>query len=95
MVVVVALAVCGIIAVVIIELFVLYSIMNLCEVVNGSWEGVFSSTCPCLIKVVIEDAEKLMRDALRAKSLSWLHDTAWQDFPEERQQAIAAWAQSI
>jgi Rrf2 family protein len=57
--------------------------------------SIFSSSCPCLIKVVIEDAEELMRDALRAKSLLWLHDTAWKDFPEDRKQSIAAWSRSI
>ncbi len=57
--------------------------------------GVLSSSCPCLIKVVIEDAEELMRDALRAKSLLWLHDTAWEDFPADRKQAITAWSQSV
>lgn len=57
--------------------------------------SIFSSNCPCLIKVVIEDAEGLMRDALRAKSLSWLHDTVWKDFSPDTRQAIAGWSESI
>jgi len=57
--------------------------------------SVFSSSCPCLIKVVIQDAEELMRDALRAKSLSWLHETVCRDFPADRRKAIAEWSRNI
>ena len=57
--------------------------------------NVFTSKCPCLIKVVIQDAEESMRNGLRAKSLSWLHDTVCKDFPDEKKQAIAAWSRGI
>ena len=57
--------------------------------------SVFSSSCPCLIKVVMQDAEELMRDALRAKSLSWLHETVCKDFPADRTKAIAEWSRNI
>lgn len=57
--------------------------------------SVFSSSCPCLIKVVIQDAEELMRDSLRAKSLSWLHETVCRDFPDDKKKAIAEWSRSI
>ncbi len=57
--------------------------------------SVFSSSCPCLIKVVIQDAEELMRDALRAKSLAWLHETVCRDFPNDKKKAIGEWARSI
>ncbi len=57
--------------------------------------SVFSSSCPCLIKVVIQDAEESMRDALRAKSLAWLHETVWRDFPDDRKRAISEWSRSV
>ncbi len=57
--------------------------------------SVFSSSCPCLIKVVIQDAEELMRDALRAKSLAWLHETVSRDFSDDKKKAIAAWSRSV
>ena len=56
---------------------------------------VFTSNCPCLIKVTIQDAEEAMRHSLRAKSLSWLHDTVSKDFPDEKKLAIAAWSRDI
>lgn len=54
-----------------------------------------SSACPCLIKVVIHDAEDAMRDSLKAKSLAWLHASAREDFTEERKQAIATWSRDV
>lgn len=57
--------------------------------------NVFTSSCPCLIKVVIQDAEESMRASLRAKSLQWLHDTVCRDFPAEKKQAIAAWSRIV
>ncbi len=36
-----------------------------------------------------------MRNDLRAKSLSWLHDSVYKDFPDEKKQAIAAWSRDI
>jgi Rrf2 family protein len=56
---------------------------------------VFTSKCPCLIKVVMQDAEESMRNSLRAKSLSWLHDSVYKDFPDAKKQAIAAWSRGI
>lgn len=57
--------------------------------------SIFSSSCPCLIKVVIQDAEELLRDALRAKSLAWLHETVSRDFPADRKKAIAEWSRNV
>ena len=54
--------------------------------------SVFSSSCPCLIRVVMEDAEDSMRNDLKAKSLAWLQVNALRDFPDEKKDAIAAWA---
>ena len=56
---------------------------------------IFTEKCPCLIKVVIQDAEELMRNALRTKSLRWLRDQVRQDFSAEKKEGITAWLQSI
>ena len=56
---------------------------------------VFSANCPCLIKVVISEAEEKMREHLRAKSLSWLHQSVSQDFSAERKVAIKDWFASL
>jgi Rrf2 family protein len=56
---------------------------------------VFTSKCPCLIKVMLQDAEESMRNSLRAKSLAWLHDSVSRDFPDEKKQAIAAWSREV
>jgi Rrf2 family protein len=57
--------------------------------------SVFSDKCPCLIKVVIQEAEELFRDRLRSKSLRWLYDQVHGDFPEDKKQAITGWIESI
>jgi Rrf2 family protein len=57
--------------------------------------NVFTSRCPCLIRVVIQDAEESMRNCLRAKSLLWLHDSVCRDFPDDKKQAIAAWSRHV
>lgn len=55
----------------------------------------YTPACPCLIKVVMQQAEDQYRDSLRAKSLRWLHDQVRRDFPEPRKQAISEWVQSL
>lgn len=57
--------------------------------------GVFTDTCPCLIKVVIQEAEELMRNRLRQQSLQWLHDTVYKNFPHKKKKAIGAWLSGI
>jgi len=57
--------------------------------------SVFTAKCPCLIKVVIHEAEELFRDKLRTKSLRWLYDQVNNDFPEEKKKAISEWVKSI
>ncbi len=52
----------------------------------------FKKECPCLIKVVIHDAEELMRENLRGKSLKWLFDEVYQDFDDGRKSSINEWA---
>jgi len=55
----------------------------------------FTSECPCLIKVVMQEAEQLFRDSLRAKSLRWLYDQVHVDFTEGKKKAIAEWIKTI
>ncbi len=50
-----------------------------------------SSDCPCLIKVVMVNAEEEMRNYLRGKSLDWLHTEVHKDFTEEKKLAIHEW----
>jgi len=56
---------------------------------------VFTDKCPCLIKVVIQEAEELFREKLRTKSLRWLYDQVHADFSEDKKDAIAQWIKSI
>lgn len=57
--------------------------------------SVFTDKCPCLIKVVIQEAEDLMRQRLRTRSLRWLHDQVEQDFTADKKETIAAWARDL
>jgi Rrf2 family protein len=57
--------------------------------------SVFIDKNPCLIKVVIQEAEEMFRDKLRTKSLRWLYDQAHNDFSEEKRRAIADWAKNV
>jgi Rrf2 family protein len=56
---------------------------------------VFTDKNPCLIKVVIQEAEELFRNNLRNKSLRWLYDQVQNDFSEEKKRAIAEWAKNV
>lgn len=55
----------------------------------------FTSKCPCLIKVVIQEAEELFRNRLRTISLRWLYDQVQNDFPEDKKRAISEWIKSL
>ena len=57
--------------------------------------AVFTDKCPCLIKVVMQEAEELFRGKLRTKSLRWLHEQVHDDFPEDKKKAIAGWIKAI
>lgn len=46
--------------------------------------GVFTEKCPCLIKTVIQEAEDLMRNKLKTKSLRWLHGQVYKDFSVDK-----------
>ena len=47
--------------------------------------------CPCLIKVVMSEAEDQMRNYLRGKSLQWLMDQVKKGFSEEKMGLITSW----
>ena len=51
--------------------------------------------CPCLIKVVMMEAEEQFRNSLKKKSLFWLHTNVKSHFSTQTQQAIDTWAQTI
>ncbi|MFZ0133907.1 MAG: Rrf2 family transcriptional regulator [Desulfobacterales bacterium] len=57
--------------------------------------SVFTDECPCLIKVVIQEAEERFRNSLRSKSLRWLHDQVQKGFSEEKKSAISAWVKAL
>lgn len=57
--------------------------------------SVFTDKCPCLIKVVIQEAEELFRSSLKTKTLRWLHDQVNRDFSVEKKTAIAEWVKSL
>lgn len=46
---------------------------------------------PCLIKVVMQEAEDQMRAYLSGKSLAWLRDEVYKDFSAEKKQSIKDW----
>jgi Rrf2 family protein len=57
--------------------------------------SVFTDKCPCLIKVVIQEAEELLRERLRSKSLRWLYDQVHRAFPDDKKNAIDNWIKTI
>lgn len=57
--------------------------------------GIYSSACPCLIKVVITEGEEQMRNHLRGKTLAWLHETVSKDFSADKKSAITQWFSAL
>jgi len=57
--------------------------------------SVFTHRCPCLIKLVIHEAEDALRKSLQSKNLRWLYDQVRCDFPEKRKLAISDWMNSF
>lgn len=47
--------------------------------------------CPCLIKVVMIEAEAQMRQYLANKSLAWLNEEVKKGFTEDKKKAINEW----
>jgi len=57
--------------------------------------SLFTDKCPCLIKVVIHEAEQQFRENLGAKSLRWLYDRVSGDFDQAKKTAISDWMQAL
>jgi len=57
--------------------------------------SIFTDKCPCLIKVVIHEAEEVMRNHLRKKSLLWLYEQVHNDFPGDKKKALAEWMNAL
>lgn len=53
--------------------------------------SIFTDRCPCLIRVVFEEAESVFREKLRQRSLRWLYDHVSQDFTDNKKSAISTW----
>jgi Rrf2 family protein len=51
--------------------------------------------CPCLIKVVMLEAEEQMRQYLRNKTLEWLYEQVKNKLPEEHSKATIEWFNAI
>jgi len=51
--------------------------------------------CPCLIKVVMLEAEDKMRQYLNHKTLGWLHEQVSRKIPEEHGKATIEWFNNI
>jgi Rrf2 family protein len=57
--------------------------------------SVLTEKCPCLIKVVIQEAEDRFRNSLRGKSLRWLFDQVKEGFSDEKKAAITSWINTV
>lgn len=57
--------------------------------------SIFTDKCPCLIKVAMQEAEDLMRNQLKTKTLRWLHEKVNKDFSTEKRRTIANWAKKL
>lgn len=57
--------------------------------------SIFTSSCPCLIKIVIHEAEELFRERLKTKSLKWLYEQVSGDFTDDRKNAISEWIKAL
>ena len=51
--------------------------------------------CPCLIKVVMLEAEEQMRQYLNNKTLGWLYEQVSNKIPEEHAKATIEWFNNI
>ncbi|URZ14392.1 hypothetical protein CLFE_003890 [Clostridium felsineum DSM 794] len=51
--------------------------------------------CPCLIKVVMLEAEEQMRQYLRTKTLAWLHEQVKKKLPDEHSKATIEWFKNV
>lgn len=51
--------------------------------------------CPCIIKVVMLEAEDQMKQYLHSKTLAWLHEQVKNKLPDEERQATIDWFNTI
>ena len=51
--------------------------------------------CPCLIKVVMLEAENQMTQYLNNKTLGWLHEQVEKKIPEEQLKATTEWFNNV
>lgn len=51
--------------------------------------------CPCLIKVVMLEAEDQMRQSLKGKTLAWLHEQVTNKIPDDHMKATIDWFNNI
>ncbi|MGL4363047.1 MAG: RrF2 family transcriptional regulator [Cellulosilyticaceae bacterium] len=52
-------------------------------------------TCPCLIKIVMTNAENEMRKYLKEKTLAWLYDEMSTRFSDDKKSAISNWQNKV
>lgn len=64
------------------------------NILNGGSEDCGCSK-PCLIKVVMHEAEEQMRLYLSGKSLAWLKDEVYKEFSDEKKHSIAKWQEKF
>lgn len=57
--------------------------------------SIFTDKCPCLIKVVIQEGEEMMRNHLRKKSLRWLYEQVHTGFSPDKKKALADWMNAL
>lgn len=57
-------------------------------------DTVYTRECPCLIKVVMQEAEEKMRGFLREKTLAWLYSEVSKDFSGAKKVALQNWIQT-
>ena len=51
--------------------------------------------CPCLIKVVMLEAEDQMRQYLKNKTIAWLHEQVKNKIPEDHSKATIEWFNNV
>jgi Rrf2 family protein len=56
--------------------------------------AVYTRECPCLIKVVMQEAEEKMRGFLREKTLAWLYSEVNKGFSGDKKAALKNWIQT-
>lgn len=69
------------------------NIFSCCEIRKNNVlnDGTENYHAPCLIKIVMNDAEEQMRNYLRGKSLQWLYDEANKSFSKTKLENICNW----